>query len=123
MLGHLPPGAPEPASSVFLTPELLAWLLAQSAALVVAMLWVASLLAAVKRKDRELQTSHERNALLSDWLCRSVESACAERSRLNDAHIFRIDSIVRSHNDLLMRALDSALTTPDSCSKPSEPEM
>lgn len=124
MLGTPLPGAAEQASGLLaLPPELLAWLLAQSAALVVAMLWVASLLRTVERKDRELQISHERNALLSDLLCRSVETACGERSKINDRHVFQIDSIVRSFNDLLTRALDSALTTPDSSCKPSEPEM
>lgn len=103
--------------------ELWTWLLAQSAALVVALLWVASLLRANRLQAKELRSSHERNALLSDWLCRSVESGCAERTRLNDRHVFQIDSIVRSFNDLLTRALDSALTTPDSSSKPSGPEM
>lgn len=116
--------SPEAAS------ELLGWLLAQSAALVVAMLWVASMLWdrrkwATERESMrsELKTSQERNALLSDLLCRSIEGGCSERSKLIDRHVFQMDSMVRSFQGLLTRALDTALTWPESSREPSKPEM
>lgn len=108
--------------------ELLGWLLAQSAALVVSMLWVVSMLIDRRqwRAERaamqsQLQTCHERNVLLSDWLVRSIEGGCAERSRRTDNYIFRIDTMVRSWQDLLTRALDTALTSPESSRPPSGP--
>lgn len=118
------------AASPEVASELLGWLLAQSAALVVAMLWVVSMLIDRRKwagertaMQAELRTCHERNALLSDWLTRHIESACGERSRLIDRHVFQIDSMVRSWQGLLTRALDTALTSPESSPSPSKPEM
>ncbi len=121
----LPPEAAPVAEST----ELLGWLLGQSAALVVAMLWVVSLLrqlrAAATREAAtrsELMASLERNTLLSDWLCRTVESGSLERSKLRDQHLFRLDSTMRSIAGLLTRVLESLTTLPVKSPLPSKPE-
>ena len=109
---------------------MLGWLLGQSAALVVALLWVWSLIRA-NRAERastlqartELQDSHARNALLSDCFVRSKESASLELAKQRDRHVFQLDSTLRYVNDSYTRVLASLLTTPIRSAKRCKPEM
>lgn len=102
--------------------DLLGWLLGQSAALVVALLWVRSLIKQVREARAELKTSHERNALLSDCFVRSKESASLELSKQRDRTAFLLDSTLRSVNDSYTRVLASLLTTPIKSAKRLRPE-
>ena len=103
--------------------DLLGWLLGQSAALVVALLWVRSLVMQLRATRAELASSHERNALLSDLFVRSKESASLELSKQSAQWMFRIDSTLRSVNDSYTRVLASLLTTPIKSAKRSKSEM
>lgn len=90
----------------------LGWLLGQSAALVVALLWVRSLIVQLRAARLELRSSLERNDLLSDCFVRSKESASLELSKQRDRAVFLLDSTIRSINDSYTRVLASLLTTP-----------
>mgnify|MGYP001587777872 CR=1 FL=1 len=101
---------------------MLGWLLGQSVGLVVALLWVRSLIRQLRETRAELKTSHERNALLSDCFVRSKESASLELSKQRDRHVFQLDSTLRSVNDSYTRVLASLLTTPIRSAKRLKPE-
>lgn len=62
-------------------PDLLRWLLAQSAALVVALLWIWSLKNQNSRLWRQVTALTKRNEHLSDTLLDRVERGSLERSR------------------------------------------
>lgn len=99
------------------------WILSQSAGLVVALLWVRSLLRELRRAKSELASSQRRNEQLSMHLLRSIESASLERSKLSDQRVWLLDSTMRSCVDSLSRVLSSALRLPSNSSERSEPEI
>ena len=109
--------------------DLLGWLLGQSAALVVALLWILSQWLQRREQSRELGATkaelascRERNELLSQHLLRSIEGASLERSKLSDQRLWQLDSMIRSCVDSLTRVLASALTLPEKLGEPSERE-
>jgi hypothetical protein len=101
----------------------------QSAALVVALLWVWVLLRQQRDQRRDLESANQqvatyrqRNELLSGALLRSIESASLERSKVSDQRLWLLDSTIRSFVDLLSQALGSALTSPESSREHCERE-
>lgn len=98
---------------------MLGWLLAQSAALVVALLWVLSLRRDLVSTRRELASCRQQKEQLSLHLLRSIESASVERSKLSDQRIWLLDSTMRSFVDLLTQAVNNALRWPDDSPEPS----
>ncbi len=119
-----PPPEPQVAS------DLLGWLLGQSAALVVALLWVWAQSRQQREQRRDLESANQQvatyrqqNELLSQQLLRSIESASLERSKVSDQRLWLLDSTMRSFVDLLSQALGSALTWPESSPVPSKPEI
>ena len=97
-------------------------MLAQSAALVVALLWVASLRRDLRLERRARQDYQSRNELLSDALIRSIETGSLERSKLSDQRLWLVDSMMRSFTDSLERALATVLGSSGSSSEPSKRE-
>lgn len=110
-------------------PDLLGWLLGQSAALVIAGLWILTLLRQQRERSREqvttqaeLSSFRERNDLLSQALLRSIESASLERSKLSDQRLWQLDSTMRSFVGSLTQVLASVLSSPERLAEPSEHE-
>lgn len=119
-----------PPSETQAASDLLGWLLGQSAALVVALLWVFHLSRQLRRAQRESESANQRvatyrqqNELLSQQLLRSIESASLERSRVSDQRLWLLDSTIRSFVDLLTRVLGNALTWPESSDEHSAREI
>ncbi len=69
--------------------ELLAWLLAQSAALVVAILWIVSML-----RDRSSWTRERRE--LSSLLIQTIDNSWRDRWKERDAAALQLDSSQRN---------------------------
>lgn len=84
-------------------------------ALLVATLWIWTLL-------RERAVSARRSERLSDALCRSIESASAERSRLADeyrlGHDWTVRSLLDAFTSLATRRESSAPVTPSPKPRP-----
>ena len=73
-------------------PDLLRWLLAQSAALVVAMLWIWNLKSQISKLWRQNTALTRRNEHLSDVLLDRVERGSLERSR-NETERMLLDKL------------------------------
>ena len=84
-------------------------------ALVVAMLWILTLL-------RERAASTRQNVRLSDALCRSIESGSSERAKLADeyrlGHDWTVRSLLDAFTALATRRESSAPGTPSPKPKP-----
>jgi hypothetical protein len=109
---------------IALEPDLWRWLIGQSVALTVAVLWILSLLRADTRSRKRIDE-------LSDYLVHSTESALAERlrqseahtqnlekaalerSKLSEQHSLQLDSTQRAVTESFTRVLEKALASPD----------
>ncbi len=102
----------EPVPQLVSDPALWRWLIGQSVALALAVVWIVTLL-------RDNLASRMRNEALSDYLVQSTENASRDALKRSEQHVLQLDSTQRAVTESYTRVLERALTLPARSSRRS----